>query len=505
MRGLRGERLAGSEETDRAGGARHRRHRVSGMGALRAGGRSDGNVLRPAAQCAPSSSTSPTRLTDAQDAWWTKVDRSPRAQPGRQPGAAGGSLSLAGAVARAPAIMPRSSPSSSLASKTSDDGEHLTLQTQPTTRFHGSVAAMTEEVEPPDARRQARHLRRLQHRRSRAAGRRLQRVQPVVPHWQPHPQAGQRSLRRRVHLLRRRDGGHDHRQGLCAGRRRRCPKRTSSCLARAICSTKPKFLLGRPQRQKSKVSAFLSDFRDLAIGDYVVHVEHGIGQYQGLKEIPQEDGGSRRVHGPGVRRGRAPVCAAHATRPGAEVSLVGGREAGAEPAGHAAVAEDQGAREEGHEGHGRGAAEALRRAQDRRGPRLRRRHRMAARVRRHLRVQRDRRPDRRHRRREARHGSRPRRWTACSAAMSATAKPKSPCARRSRPSATIARSRCWRRPRCWPSSTSTPSSSASPPFPSRSRCSAASAPPSSRRRPSRRSRPARSTSSSARIACCRRT
>jgi transcription-repair coupling factor (superfamily II helicase) len=36
----------------------------------------------------------------------------------------------------------------------------------------------------------------------------------------------------------------------------------------------------RPQRQKSKVSAFLSDFRDLQVGDYVVHVEHGIGQYQ---------------------------------------------------------------------------------------------------------------------------------------------------------------------------------------------------------------------------------
>ena len=50
--------------------------------------------------------------------------------------------------------------------------------------------------------------------------------------------------------------------------------------------------LGRPQKQKSKVSAFLSDFRDLAVGDYVVHVEHGIGQYQGLKEIPQEDGGT---------------------------------------------------------------------------------------------------------------------------------------------------------------------------------------------------------------------
>ncbi|HUO24299.1 MAG TPA: transcription-repair coupling factor [Candidatus Aquilonibacter sp.] len=46
----------------------------------------------------------------------------------------------------------------------------------------------------------------------------------------------------------------------------------------------------RPQRQKSKVSAFLSDFRDLQAGDYVVHVEHGIGQYQGLKEINQGDG-----------------------------------------------------------------------------------------------------------------------------------------------------------------------------------------------------------------------
>jgi transcription-repair coupling factor (superfamily II helicase) len=46
----------------------------------------------------------------------------------------------------------------------------------------------------------------------------------------------------------------------------------------------------RPQRLKSKVSAFLSDFRDLQVGDYVVHVEHGIGQYQGLKEINHGDG-----------------------------------------------------------------------------------------------------------------------------------------------------------------------------------------------------------------------
>jgi len=49
-------------------------------------------------------------------------------------------------------------------------------------------------------------------------------------------------------------------------------------------------VVARPGRQKSKTSAFLSDFRDLQVGDYVVHVEHGIGQYQGLKEISQGDG-----------------------------------------------------------------------------------------------------------------------------------------------------------------------------------------------------------------------
>ncbi len=44
----------------------------------------------------------------------------------------------------------------------------------------------------------------------------------------------------------------------------------------------------RPEAKKSKTAAFVSDFRDLAIGDYVVHVEHGIAQYQGLKEIVQD-------------------------------------------------------------------------------------------------------------------------------------------------------------------------------------------------------------------------
>jgi transcription-repair coupling factor (superfamily II helicase) len=44
----------------------------------------------------------------------------------------------------------------------------------------------------------------------------------------------------------------------------------------------------RPAPKRSKTAAFVSDFRDLSVGDYVVHVDHGIAQYQGLKEIEQD-------------------------------------------------------------------------------------------------------------------------------------------------------------------------------------------------------------------------
>jgi transcription-repair coupling factor (superfamily II helicase) len=42
-------------------------------------------------------------------------------------------------------------------------------------------------------------------------------------------------------------------------------------------------------RSKSKMSAFVSDFRDLTVGDYVVHVEHGIARYCGLRVIEEND------------------------------------------------------------------------------------------------------------------------------------------------------------------------------------------------------------------------
>ncbi|HTH54141.1 MAG TPA: transcription-repair coupling factor [Edaphobacter sp.] len=46
----------------------------------------------------------------------------------------------------------------------------------------------------------------------------------------------------------------------------------------------------RPVRRgRSKAAAFISDFRDLRIGDYVVHVEHGIARYMGLRVIEEND------------------------------------------------------------------------------------------------------------------------------------------------------------------------------------------------------------------------
>jgi len=42
------------------------------------------------------------------------------------------------------------------------------------------------------------------------------------------------------------------------------------------------------QRKKSKLGAFISDFRDLKQGDFVVHVDHGIGRFDGLQTISSQ-------------------------------------------------------------------------------------------------------------------------------------------------------------------------------------------------------------------------
>lgn len=42
----------------------------------------------------------------------------------------------------------------------------------------------------------------------------------------------------------------------------------------------------KQSRKQRGAAAFLSDLGDLKVGDYVVHIDHGIGQFQGLKQIP---------------------------------------------------------------------------------------------------------------------------------------------------------------------------------------------------------------------------
>jgi transcription-repair coupling factor (superfamily II helicase) len=48
---------------------------------------------------------------------------------------------------------------------------------------------------------------------------------------------------------------------------------------------------GAPARRRPKTASFFSDFSELKAGDYVVHVDHGIGQFEGLQQI--ENGGAR--------------------------------------------------------------------------------------------------------------------------------------------------------------------------------------------------------------------
>ena len=123
----------------------------------------------------------------------------------------------------------------------------------------------------------------------------------------------------------------------------------------------------------------------------------------------------------------------------------GGVAPGARQARRHDLGEGEDARQEGDARHGRGAAQALRRAQGRARPRLQRRLALAAGVRGRVRVRPDARSGERRSPTSSATWNRRRRWTACSAATSATARPKSRCARRSRRSWTASRSRSSRR------------------------------------------------------------
>ena len=172
-----------------------------------------------------------------------------------------------------------------------DEGEHIILQSQPTTRFHGSVAAMTEEIE-----RLTREGKRVMFAVSSTGE--VERLADVFNEYNLSFRIGSRTPKPGSEVFVEESTYFAEEITATTIVKAYVPEGVAFPEANFVLfGTRDLFdesevSLGRPQKQKSKVSAFLSDFRDLAIGDYVVHVEHGIGQYQGLKEIPQEDGGT---------------------------------------------------------------------------------------------------------------------------------------------------------------------------------------------------------------------
>ncbi len=64
--------------------------------------------------------------------------------------------------------------------------------------------------------------------------------------------------------------------------------------------------VAKKARKKRTAAAFLSDLGDLKVGDYVVHVDHGIGQFQGLVQIATAGGPTGNVAA-GLERARGDV------------------------------------------------------------------------------------------------------------------------------------------------------------------------------------------------------
>jgi len=172
--------------------------------------------------------------------------------------------------------------------ESSDGVEHLTFKAQPTTRFHGSIADMSEEVG-----RLAKEGKHVLFALSSLGE--VERLADVFNEYNISFRIGSRAPKPgQVYV----DESAYFSEEMAAITMVRAylpegvvlPESNLVIFGSRDLFDESDVSAGRPQRQKSKVSAFLSDFRDLAIGDYVVHVEHGIGQYQGLKEVPQEEG-----------------------------------------------------------------------------------------------------------------------------------------------------------------------------------------------------------------------
>jgi len=161
----------------------------------------------------------------------------------------------------------------------------IELPSRPTLRFHGSIPALTEQLKNLIAA-ETRIVLAAPHQGD------VERLATVLRDYQIPYRLGSRAPRTGETVL---DEG-----SYLAGDLR-VPVIVRSPIAAGVSFTETNLIVfgandlsdeadiaARPEPKKSKTAAFVSDFRDLHIGDYVVHVEHGIAQYQGLKEISQD-------------------------------------------------------------------------------------------------------------------------------------------------------------------------------------------------------------------------
>ncbi len=162
----------------------------------------------------------------------------------------------------------------------------IELATRPTLRFHGSIPALTEQLKNLMAT-ETRVVLTASHQGD------VERLATVLRDYEVPYRLGSRAPRP--------SGDTMLEEASYMAGDLRVPVIVRSPLASGVVFADAKLIVfgandlsdeadvtARPVQKKSKTAAFVSDFRDLGMGDYVVHVEHGIAQFRGLKEIEQD-------------------------------------------------------------------------------------------------------------------------------------------------------------------------------------------------------------------------
>jgi transcription-repair coupling factor (superfamily II helicase) len=161
---------------------------------------------------------------------------------------------------------------------------HFSMRTQPTARYHGNVAAFMAEVRGQLAAGESVVV-------SAASTGELERFADICNEYEVPYLLGELEESMTVARLAEESGGGSGAPPMVL---------TKAPLAEGISFTDARLSLygnadlfetlppqQRP-RSRPKTGGFFSDFSDLKPGDFVVHVDHGIGQFEGLRQVSVE-------------------------------------------------------------------------------------------------------------------------------------------------------------------------------------------------------------------------